>query len=286
MGKPKIKKNKISISKSKQKKPVAKKAKPVIKKKIVNKKKPIVKVSAIKKGKKAKPVAKKAAPVVIAKPPVKRIKRNKNRVVGQNLKIKKSSESSRKQINEIADRLIAKSLEQRTRLKTIKASDIILAYASEDFGNDEPAVLLKKIRDQNVNIIYTEKDDVHNDEELIAYLEIGSADNTISVKTKEKINDVVKQLFSTTISSSRILSSADEIRYCKEAFSKDHEKRKFARDRLITSNLRLVISIARRYSNRGIDFVDLFQEGILGLNKAIDKFDYTKGFKFSTYATN
>jgi RNA polymerase primary sigma factor len=62
-------------------------------------------------------------------------------------------------------------------------------------------------------------------------------------------------------------------------------KGRAARDRLTISNLRLVVSIAKRYMNRGLSFLDLIQEGNMGLMKAVEKFDYTRGYKFSTYAT-
>ena len=78
-----------------------------------------------------------------------------------------------------------------------------------------------------------------------------------------------------------LLTADEEVELAKRIQAGDES----AKEKLIQSNLRLVVSIAGRYTNRGLQYLDLIQEGNLGLMKAADKFDYTKGFKFSTYAT-
>jgi RNA polymerase primary sigma factor len=78
-----------------------------------------------------------------------------------------------------------------------------------------------------------------------------------------------------------LLTASEEVTLAKRIEQGDRE----ARDRMINSNLRLVVSVARRYQNRGLTLIDLIQEGVLGLIRAVDKFDWRRGYKFSTYAT-
>ena len=94
------------------------------------------------------------------------------------------------------------------------------------------------------------------------------------------ITDPVRQYLK-TIGQVRLLTMEEEQKIAKRISEGDPEAKK----ELIEANLRLVVSIAKRYVGRGMLFLDLIQEGNLGLIKAVDKFDYNKGFKFSTYAT-
>ena len=111
-------------------------------------------------------------------------------------------------------------------------------------------------------------------------------DNTIS------IDDPVK-MYLKEIGALPLLTSEEEIVLAKmveagmrkEATSEEKEAALDAKKELADRNLRLVVSIAKKYLGRGLQFLDLIQEGNLGLLKAVDKFDYTKGYKFSTYAT-
>ena len=78
-----------------------------------------------------------------------------------------------------------------------------------------------------------------------------------------------------------LLTAAEEVALAKRVERGDRE----AKERMINSNLRLVISIAKRYQRKDLPLLDLVQEGVIGLNRAVEKFDWRKGFKFSTYAT-
>ncbi len=108
------------------------------------------------------------------------------------------------------------------------------------------------------------------DEEIDA----ATADNSIA------IDDPVK-IYLKEIGRVPLLTPEEEV----ELAQRMHDGDSSAKKRLAEANLRLVVSIAKRYGGRGMSFLDLIQEGNLGLIKAVEKFDYTKGFKFSTYAT-
>lgn len=106
------------------------------------------------------------------------------------------------------------------------------------------------------------------DEPEILHSERGSAEDPVRMYLKE-------------IGRIPLLSSEEEIELAKRMEMGDEEAKK----KLSEANLRLTVSIAKRYSGRGMQFLDLIQEGNLGLIKAVEKFDYRKGYKFSTYAT-
>ena len=108
-----------------------------------------------------------------------------------------------------------------------------------------------------------------------ADLEIGD-DITLSIMSDDPVKIYLKE-----IGNYPLLSMDEEVELAKKIAEGDQ----YATERLTESNLRLVVSIAKKYVGRGLSFLDLIQEGNLGLIKAVDKFDYSKGYKFSTYAT-
>jgi len=135
----------------------------------------------------------------------------------------------------------------------------------------------------NVNIDDTDADELllENDEESLIEQEeeveiIDNVDILDGVSTEDPVRMYLKE-----IGNVPLLSMAEEVEIAKRIEGGDDEAKK----ELTEANLRLVVSIAKKYVGRGMPFLDLIQEGNMGLMKAVDKFDYAKGFKFSTYAT-
>jgi RNA polymerase primary sigma factor len=106
------------------------------------------------------------------------------------------------------------------------------------------------------------------------------SEDDLSLPVGTNSNDPVR-MYLQEIGRVQLLSAQDEVDLAKRIELGEEE----AKRRLAEANLRLVVSIARRYVGRGMSFLDLIQEGNMGLIKAVDKFDYSKGYKFSTYAT-
>ena len=120
-------------------------------------------------------------------------------------------------------------------------------------------------------------DDMEEDDES---LEIDAS----SVNYDEVADDSVK-LYLREIGKIPLLSQEEEFELAQKIIHGNEKEKKRAKDKMAESNMRLVVSIAKRYSGRGLDFLDLIQEGNTGLLRAVEKFDPDKGFKFSTYAT-
>ena len=129
------------------------------------------------------------------------------------------------------------------------------------------------------DVILAENPEVVDDAELIVE-EASEMDMDDAIPKTIAVDDPVR-MYLKEIGKVPLLSAEEEIELAKRMESGDEAAKK----RLCEANLRLVVSIAKRYVGRGMLFLDLIQEGNLGLIKAVDKFDYTKGYKFSTYAT-
>ncbi len=139
--------------------------------------------------------------------------------------------------------------------------------------------IVSEAEPDDFDIIMDEAHDVEPDDDLMID-ESGEIDLEATLPKGIAVDDPVRTYLK-EIGKVPLLSADEEIELAKRMEEGDESAKK----RLCEANLRLVVSIAKRYVGRGMLFLDLIQEGNLGLIKAVDKFDYTKGYKFSTYAT-
>ncbi len=200
----------------------------------------------------------------------------------------KMAEISGFEYDKIVKKIINSSKSKKRGKNTISWDEIFAFFNNYILDHEMAKLLLSKLRDANIEVIDFEFSDDENQDIgniLSKQVREGISDlQGIKVSTKDKVGDGIKA-FLGTLGSSKILSSAEEIEIAKLLESDDPEEVSYATNQLVTSNLRLVTSIAKKFLNRGLDLEDLIQEGIIGLMKSISKFDYSLGNKFSTYAT-
>lgn len=145
---------------------------------------------------------------------------------------------------------------------------------------DEMDKLIQKIEDAGISVVDENGDpSIHSLKSAEKKAEQAKTED-LSAPTGVKINDPVR-MYLKEIGRVSLLTAEEEVALALKIEEGDQE----AKQRLAEANLRLVVSIAKRYVGRGMQFLDLIQEGNMGLMKAVEKFDYRKGFKFSTYAT-
>ena len=210
----------------------------------------------------------------------------------------------------VLERILSLFLEQYKDTKVIPSEEFFDKTLSFDFSEDELDKIYNYFHSRGYEIEDQKDSDAELDisDEEVLKLESQLDDDMDSYDEDDEFDEEREDLEGIdTIDEAQIYSMSSDITptdsvkaYLHEIgqvplLSKDEEtflakeykenQNQYAKDRLIQANLRLVVSIAKKFSGRGLPFLDLISEGNMGLAKAVDKFDYTKGFKFSTYAT-
>ena len=205
--------------------------------------------------------------------------------VKDNLKSDDDGSDDKKQ--ELLNVLLEKGKQGKNQLTYSTIADVL---ESADLDKNQMDDLYEVLMSKGIEIVSeTEPDDFDeimlreeaeaDDEDLIVD-EAGEIDLESTIPKSIAVDAPVR-MYLKEIGKVPLLTADEEIELAKRMEHGDEEAKK----RLCEANLRLVVSIAKRYVGRGMLFLDLIQEGNLGLIKAVDKFDYTKGYKFSTYAT-
>ena len=189
------------------------------------------------------------------------------------------AEAAREKFQEKLKELLSLAKKKKNMLEYQEISDF---FADMQLDSDKFEKILDFLEANNIDVLRITDDDADDD----ILLEVDDDDEIevekidLSVPDGVSIEDPVR-MYLKEIGKVPLLSAEEEIELAKRMELGDQEAKK----RLAEANLRLVVSIAKRYVGRGMLFLDLIQEGNLGLIKAVEKFDYRKGYKLSTYAT-
>ncbi|KAA9007638.1 RNA polymerase sigma factor RpoD [Paenibacillus spiritus] len=182
-------------------------------------------------------------------------------------------------LDQVKDQLI----EQGKKRSSLNIKDIMEKLSPFDQDPEQMDEFYEQLSDLGIEVVNDNDEEVNlrpsednenNDSDDFSF------DDDLSLPPGIKINDPVR-MYLKEIGRVPLLSADDEVELAMRIKNGDEE----AKRRLAEANLRLVVSIAKRYVGRGMLFLDLIQEGNMGLIKAVEKFDHNKGFKFSTYAT-
>jgi RNA polymerase primary sigma factor len=181
-------------------------------------------------------------------------------------------------IDEIKQQLIEKS----KKSKSIEQRDIFAVIPETPENAEALDALYTELADLNIEITTTEPDiEKFTDEWAAEEAEEEEPTTTAAVYLDDDVADDSVRLYLREIGKIPLLSAEEELALAQRVVAGDKD----AKDKMAEANMRLVVSIAKRYVGRGLDLLDLIQEGNTGLLRAVEKFDPDKGFKFSTYAT-
>lgn len=188
-------------------------------------------------------------------------------------------ENTQVKFDEKVKELLATAKKKKNMLEYQEISEF---FADMQLEEEQFEKILEVLDQNSVDVLrITEEDDIDDEEIILSEEDEVDVENIdLSVPDGVSIEDPVR-MYLKEIGKVPLLSAEEEIELAKRMELGDQEAKK----RLAEANLRLVVSIAKRYVGRGMLFLDLIQEGNLGLIKAVEKFDYRKGYKFSTYAT-
>ncbi|WP_298592786.1 RNA polymerase sigma factor RpoD [uncultured Mitsuokella sp.] len=163
---------------------------------------------------------------------------------------------------------------------TLTYGELVEALQAQDLTPDEIDMLYDLFSKRGIEIVDDSNSNTQDDDEMDSSQSEEEVEIDLSVPEGISIDDPVR-MYLKEIGRVPLLTAEEEVALAKRMENGEEE----AQRRLAEANLRLVVSIAKRYVGRGMLFLDLIQEGNLGLIKAVEKFDYNKGYKFSTYAT-